>query len=57
MFALGRQLVCDGIGVLDGCLRFLCFEVLVESRDVLGPELLEEGVKARGERRVFEDGV
>jgi hypothetical protein len=57
MLALGRQLVCDGIGVLDGRLRLFRFEVLVESRDVLGPELLEESVEARGERRVFEDGV
>ena len=57
MVALGRQLVCDGIGVFDSSLRFFRFEVLDQSRDVLRPELLEESVEARGERWVFEDGV
>lgn len=57
MVAIGRQLVRDGIGVFNGCLRFFRFEVLGQSRDVLGPELLEEGVEARGQGWIFENGV
>jgi hypothetical protein len=57
MVAFGRQLVCDSVGIFDGCLRLFRFEVLGQSRDVLGPELLEEGMEALRERRVFEDGV